>query len=180
MLACVAASRVPMSFGIRRRQLPIQRPLSRDAMPAQRALREHLRGGRAGLQMRLSSGFHGKTVRNGWPLLVQSVLERWGVHEYCAGEWQALHGLRCNHRCSQGWTQGDMPPRLFSISSHFVLWETVCQTKHWCSCKKKMLPPIFWACNVTGCNPTCSTLDSYEVSSACCSVFIQSDAGTAL
>ena len=42
--------------------------------------------------------------------------------------------------------QGAIPPQIFSISSHFVLWEVVSLTKYCCSPQAKLFtPPNFWA-----------------------------------
>jgi len=37
------------------------------------------------------------------------------------------------HRRSQGGDRGPCPPQIFSISSHFALWEAECQTNYCCS-----------------------------------------------
>jgi len=48
------------------------------------------------------------------------------------------------HRRTQG-EPGAMPPHIFSISSHFVLWEAASQTKYCCSPKiKNFVPPKFF------------------------------------
>jgi len=49
-------------------------------------------------------------------------------------------------------TQGAMPPQIFNIFNHFVIWEAVSQTKYCCSPTIKIFaplpnltPPVFWA-----------------------------------